>query len=219
MSIDRVPCFKYLGVTLDKTFTWINHIYRIGKSLVEYFWIFNQIKDKVTSKLTRKLYFTYIYSMIKYAIDNYGNCSSTNMNKFKSCKKKMMKLLLKLDRRTLTNYLHKMLNICKVNDIYVCCLSNFVNDVLCGRCPDVLKNYFGIRRNVYDVRQKGQVKIQAARLPFGDKAVRIHGASLWKKNYIHLLFHFDWQNASIVPFWLTKCFKKKVKIFLISKYS
>ena len=115
-----------------------------------------------------------------------------------------MKMLLKLDRRTSTDYLHKILNICKANDIYLCCLLNFVNDVLCGRCSDVFKNYFKFRRNVYDVRWKGQVKIPAARLPFGDKAVRIHGASLWNKLHI-----------SVVPFRLKKCFKKKVKIFLI----
>ena len=66
----------------------------------------------------------------------------------------------------------------QVNDIYVYCLSNFVN----GRCPDVFKNYFEFRRNVYNVRQKGQVKIPAARLPFSDEAEII---------YIHVLFHFD----------------------------
>ena len=162
MSIDRVPFFKYLGVTLDETFTWSNDIDDIGKSLVKYFGIFNQIKNKVTSTLSRDLYFAFVYSKIKYAIEVYGNCSSTNLNKIQILQNKLMKMLLKLDRRTSTNYLHKMLNICKVNDIYVCCLSNFINDVLCGNCPDVFKNYFAFRRNVYDVRRKGQVKIPAA---------------------------------------------------------
>ena len=61
MSIDRVHFFKYLGVTLHVTFTWNNHIDDIGKSLVKYFGIFNQIKNKVTSKLSRELYFAFIY--------------------------------------------------------------------------------------------------------------------------------------------------------------
>ena len=121
---------------------------------------------------------------------------------------KLMWILLKLDRLTPTKYLHKMLNICQVNDIYVCCLSNFVNDVLCGRCPDIFKNYFEFRRIFYDVRRKWPVKIPAARLLFGGKTARIHGASLWNK--LH---------TSVVPFQLKKSFKKVVKIFLISKYS
>ena len=54
LCIDRVPLFKYLGVTLDETFTWNEHFYDIGKSLVNYFGIFNKIK-KVTSKLSGDL--------------------------------------------------------------------------------------------------------------------------------------------------------------------
>ena len=119
-------------------------------------------------------------------------CSSTNMNKIQILLNKLMKMLLKLDRRTLTNYLHKKLNICNINDIYVCCLINFINVVLYGRCPDIFKNYFEFRSYVYYVRRKEQVKIPAARLPFGGKAVRIHGAPSGI-NYIHLLFGFDWK--------------------------
>ena len=63
------------------------------------------------------------------------------MNNVEILQNKLMKML-KLYIRAPTNYYHKMLNICKANDIYVCCLLNCVNDVLCGRCPDVFKNYF-----------------------------------------------------------------------------
>ena len=195
MSIDRVPFFKYLGVTLDETFTWNNHIDDIGKSLVKYFGIFNRIKYKVTSKLSRELYFIFVYPKIKYAIEVHENCSTTKMNKIQILQNKLMKILLKLGRRTSKNYLHKMLNICKVNDIYVYCLLNFVKDVLCGRFPDVFKNYFEFRRNVYDVGWKGQVKIPAVRLPFGDKSVRMHGASLWNK-LRRSVVPFRWKNIS-----------------------
>ena len=98
----------------------------------------------MTSKLSRELYLAFIYSKIKYAIEVYGNCSSTNMNKIQIPQNKLMKMFLKIDRRTSTNDLHQMLNICNVNDIYVCCLLNFVNDVLCGRCPGVFKKYFNL---------------------------------------------------------------------------
>ena len=44
--------------------------------------------------------------------------------------------------------------VCKVNDIYACCLLSLVNDM-----TDVFENYFEFKRNVYDVRRKGQMKI------------------------------------------------------------
>ena len=45
----------------------------LAKGVVKYFGIFNQIKNKMTSKLSRELYFALIYSKIKYAIEVYGN--------------------------------------------------------------------------------------------------------------------------------------------------
>ena len=65
-----------------------------------------------------------------------------------------MQMLFILDRRNQTNSQHKKLNIWKANDIYACCLSNFVNDVFCGRRPDVFKIYFEFRWNVYDLKRQ-----------------------------------------------------------------
>ena len=63
-------------------------------------------------------------------------------------------------------------------------------------------------KNVYGVIRTGQVKIPPARLPFdGDKAVRIHGTSLWNKSH------------AFVPLRVRKIFQEKVKICLISKYT
>ena len=149
----------------------------------------------MTSKLSRELYFAFIYSKIKYAIEVYGNCSSTNMSKIQILQNKWMKMLLKLDRRNSTNYLHKMLNSCKVNDIYACCLLNFVNDVLCGRRPDVFKTYFEFRRNVYDVRRKGQVKLSKHDCHLVIRLSEYIGLPSGM-NYIHLLFQFVWKNVS-----------------------
>ena len=135
-TVDVVFTLSYWNDT-RRTFTWNKHIDDIDNSLVKYFGIFHQIKNKVTSKLSRELYFVFIYSKIRYAIEVYGNCSSTIMYKIRILPIKLMKMLLKFNRRTPQNYLHKMLNICMVNDNYVCCLLNCVNDALCGRCRDV----------------------------------------------------------------------------------
>ena len=62
---------------------------------------------------------------------------------------------------------------------------------------DVIKNYSESKRNVYDVRRKGHMKIPPARSPLDDKAVRIHGVSLHKSN------------ASVIPDWLQNALRKK----------
>ena len=55
-------------------------------SLINFFGIFNHIECKVNLKLSRQLYYAFIYSKIKYVMEVYGSCSSTSIEKFKPCK-------------------------------------------------------------------------------------------------------------------------------------
>ena len=118
MDIERVDNFKYLGIYLDEILHWNKHVEYVCNSLIKFFGIFNHIKCKVNLKLSRQLYYAFIYSKIKYGMEVYGSCSSTNIGKIQTMQNKLMKLLLKLRRMTPTNELHMYLNILKVSDIY-----------------------------------------------------------------------------------------------------
>ena len=69
MTVERVKTFKYLGVSLDETLNWGEHLEAIFSSLLKYFEIFNQIKYKVTTRVASHIYFVFIYSKIKYGIE------------------------------------------------------------------------------------------------------------------------------------------------------
>ena len=118
MDIERVDNFKYLGIYLDEILHWNKHVEYVCNSLIKLFGIFNHIKCKVNLKLSRQLYYAFIYSKIKYGMEVYGSCSSTNIGKIQTMQNKLMKLLLRLRRMTPTNELHMYLNILKVSDIY-----------------------------------------------------------------------------------------------------
>ena len=107
MTIMRVKSFKYLGLTLDETLNWNEHVNELCKSLIKYFGIFNHIKYKITPVVVRQLYYAFIYSRIKYGIELYGSSSASNMNKIQVIQNKLLKMVLKLDRLMPTNDLHK----------------------------------------------------------------------------------------------------------------
>ena len=73
MTIKRFNSFKYLGLTLDETLLWNDHVNELSKSLVKYFGIFNHIKNKITLKVARQLYYAFIFSRMKYGIEIYGS--------------------------------------------------------------------------------------------------------------------------------------------------
>ena len=107
MRIKRVISFKYLGKTLDETLNWSEHVNILCESLLKYFIILNHIKYKVTPKITRQINYAFIYSRIQYGIEVYSSCSETHINRLQVMQNKLIKLILKLDRLTATNILHK----------------------------------------------------------------------------------------------------------------
>ena len=50
-------------------------------TFVEYFGIFDQLKDYVSKQLARKLYYAFVYSDICYGIEVYGLCSDTSLER------------------------------------------------------------------------------------------------------------------------------------------
>ena len=181
MTIMRVKSFKYLGLTLDETLNWNEHVNELCKSLIKYFGIFNHIKYKITPVVVRQLYYAFIYSRIKYGIELYGSSSASNMNKVQVIQNKLLKMVLKLDRLMPTNDLHKNIKILKIDDIHKCNTLGLVNEMVSDRCPAIFRNYFEIKENSYDLRTRDQLTIPLTRLNLGQHAVRVKGASLWNK--------------------------------------
>ena len=89
-------------------------------SRVKFFGIFNHIKHRVTQNVVRQLYYGFIYLKIAYGLEVYGYTSISNVSKIQTMQNKLLKLILKLDIRTRTNTVHKMLNILKIEDKLKC---------------------------------------------------------------------------------------------------
>ena len=89
MKITRVKSVQHLGMSLDENLYWHDHVDQICASLVKYFGIFNHIKNFVSLRISKQLYYAFIFSRIQYGQRN-----------------KLLKSLLKWDRRTPTDLVH-----------------------------------------------------------------------------------------------------------------
>ena len=91
MEIDRVQSLQYLGMLLDKKLYWHEHVTQTCVSLIKYFGIFNHIKNFVSVKIARQLYFAFMYSRIQYGIEIYGNCAKETLSKLQVMQNKLLK--------------------------------------------------------------------------------------------------------------------------------
>ena len=153
--IKRVSTIKYLGLFIDELLTWREHVSYIHSSLLKYYGIFNHVKCFVDKKIIRKLYFSFIYSRIKYGIEVYGSCSKTQLHRLQVIQSGLLKILLRKDRRYDTNQLHSDLRILKIVDMYKMQLLMFTNTCLQTKSIPYFNSYFTQREVPYSLRRHG----------------------------------------------------------------
>ena len=66
---------------------------------------------------------------------------------------------------------------------------SFVNEIISGRSPDILKKYSILKNNRYDMRRIAELNVPPRRTQICDKAVRVFGASQWNKLEKYMLQH------------------------------
>ena len=207
MQIDRVESVQYLGMLLDEKLYWHEHVDQICASLVKYFGIFNHIKNFVSKRIARQLYFAFIYSRIQYGIETYGTCAKETLAKVQIMQNKLLKLLLKWDRRTPTDFVHYHLSILKINDMHTAKILSFVNECRSGRVPDIFVNYYKIRETGLNLRDRSSLDIPWARTDMGLSRCDVKGARLWNNNL-----------QAVNPLLHKKSFHKQLSKFLVSRY-
>ena len=80
-SIRRASSIKYQGITLDEFLYWNEHITCIIKSLNSFFSVFYNIRRYLTIEHIRVIYYTMIYSRIRYGFCAYGFAKKENIDK------------------------------------------------------------------------------------------------------------------------------------------
>ena len=207
MTIGGVKTVNYLGLVIEENLYWNAHVDFVCASLVKHFGIFNHIKSFITSRIARQLYFAFINSRISYGIEVYGHCADEYLSKLQTLQNKLLKLMLKLDRRTSTNILHRNLALLKVADIHTVSVLCFVNNCRGARCSETFCNHYQVLQTERELRNKDRLDVPWARTDMGLSSCNIKGARLWNKNF-----------TAVNPYLYKKCFKTRVTKCLIENY-
>ena len=204
--IRRVTIVDYLGLVIDENLYWNGHVDFVCISPVKYFGIFNHIKSFITTRIVRKLYFAFINSRINYGIEVYVHCANEHRSKLQTLQNTLIKPLLKLDRHTSTNQLHRDLSLLKVSDIHAVSFLCFVK-CRATKCPETFCNYYQVRQIERELRNNDYLEVPMARTDINLNSCNIKGARLWDE-------HFEAINSHLYKL----CFKANVTKYFIEKY-
>ena len=78
-QIKRTTHIKFLGVTIEENLSWNLHINEICNKLKRLFHIFYNIRDYLSKENIKTIYYTLIYSRIKYGITLFSQAGSSKI--------------------------------------------------------------------------------------------------------------------------------------------
>ena len=181
-KIYRVNSVKYLGLLLDESLSWNLHVIDVCKNIKRFFPIFYNIRQYITQKQARSIYYTMIYSKIKYAIIVYGLTSQDNISKLQILQNGLLKVLTKKKHRYSTNRLHNELDILQINDMINQEITTFVHGYINNKLPSVFKNYFNHRQSIESYisnERKIRFLTPTHRSSIGANTIYVKGGQLW----------------------------------------
>jgi hypothetical protein len=210
VKVNRVSSTRFLGVIINETLTWSDHVSAIRQKVSKNVGIIKHIRCKLPSTVLTSLYFTLVHPYFEYCNIVWGVCRSTSFNKLFLLQKKAVRIVTLSPWNCHTGPLFKKLNIlplASLNDFQVGCFMH--------RCVDkitVLPGYFcnmfckNAEIHSYESRYRSNVHMIGCRLTLRKLTFRYVGPKLWNSLPIKLRSHESMY-----------LFKKHFKHFLIER--
>ena len=92
-AIDENESIKYLGVLIDSTLSWKQHILNISKKISRAIGIMYELRPFLPLKVMRNVYHSFEYSHIIYAIEAGGPAFKTELENIFVLQKRAMRLM------------------------------------------------------------------------------------------------------------------------------
>ena len=183
-KIERTASIKFLGIILDQHLTWDQHINEVCNKLRSLFHVFYSIRRYLAKEHIKTLYYTLIYSRIKYGLAVYGLAGSTKLNRIQFLQNQLLKVLSCKKFRFSTDKLHNEFDLLKVQDMVNQEILTFVHNYLSNSLPSAFNNYYETLASIHGVNTR-------------------HGSDLSKKRHRTIpnvkCFRFRYKK-SIIPY-------------------
>ena len=207
-QIHRDSKVKYLGIILHEHLNWDEHTNEICNKLKRFFPLFYNIRNYLNKENVITIYYTMIFSRIKYGCIVTGQTTKLNLDKIQTLQNKLLKVLYMKNYRYSTNNLHRDLSILKFEDMIKQETLSFMYKYIHSKLPDVFNNYFLHRQNISEMileKRKRRFILPRVNTKVGESTIKYTGSKIFNENASELKL----ENT-------IKTFRKNVKKILLT---
>ena len=169
-KVERVNTFDFLGVTINETLTWKDHINKTCIKISKVIGIMVRCKKFLPTSVLLKIYNSLILSRINYSI----LCWGFENKRIYMLQKKAIRVICKTKHIAHTDPLFSKLNTLKVKDIYIRHCLKFLFNHENGKLPYHLKNFIIRNRSGHnhDTRHRNDFQSSLTNRASSDKILR-----------------------------------------------
>ena len=175
---------KFLGIYIDESLSWTNHIKHINMKISRALFVIKQIKNVIPKESLRTLYFATIHPHLSYGILAWGNASSAILNKTNILQKRAIRTISKANFNSHTEPLLKQLSILKLKDLYEYEVALFMYKFTKKELPLSFQHTFNYNHEIYanhSTRQSSKIYIRRCDSRFAKHLPLYNFPVVWNK--------------------------------------
>jgi len=179
--IELVNCTKFIGVLIDSSLTWEQHIQLVKSKIAKGIGVICKARKVLDEKTLITLYYSMIYPYLTYCVEVWGNSAQSYLLSLLKLQKKILRIITSSAYRAESNPLFQRLGILKISQIYTKSVLVFMFKYTKGSLPDIFNELFKRNSEVMArvTRNYNNFSVPYCRTEPGKKAIRIHGPILW----------------------------------------
>ena len=165
MSLSQVTSYKYLGVVLDQSLTYTQHLQKLSKS-ISHIYMLSRMRRYLTTRASEMVYKMMILPFFDYADIFYEPCPKYLLSKLQRMQNRSLRCILGPPFiRASSNVLHNKLNLSTLEVRRHQHLANFIFK----RSKQI--EYHGIKDRRTRIQNKIILKVQHPKMPYASKGL------------------------------------------------
>ena len=185
-KLNPVNKAKYLGIYLDEHLTWNFQLNQRKAKLSRSCGLLAKLRYHVKTKLLRPVYFAIFDSVLRYAVQVWGQHRNQTIKEIKKLQEKAIRIMSFKGRNNPNNSHFKKIEIMKLKDILLYNNWIFSYDQINENLPENFKDFFLTAENQHNYNTKGTtnktiIKTTINSLTYGLNSVQYRAASVWNQ--------------------------------------
>ena len=144
--IERIECFKYLGIEIDADLSWRTHIKSLESEISRISGFICKLRHYVDFDCLKSFYYAKVYSKLQYAILAWGGCRESKLQRLNVLHNNIIRIMtlknMPSQIRVSTKTLFKSVGLLQLKDIYHLELAKFMYKATNNELPQNLNRMF-----------------------------------------------------------------------------